>query len=227
MTQSVKKPRRYDSSLRQEQASATRRAVLTAAHDLFVEHGYPATTMAAIAARAGVSVETIYSSFASKPNLLRRVWDVTVGGDDTDVAYRDRPVILALRREPDLARRLALMAHNMRLLAERTLPFLRMLAGAAHAEPAAAEMLAEVDAQRLAGMTLMAREAGKTGQLAVSEAECRDVLWTVSRGELWQLLVVQRGWRPQRYERWLADVLVQALVDPGITSPVHGASDGP
>jgi AcrR family transcriptional regulator len=202
----VKGKRRYDSSRRQEQARQTRRVILQAAYDLFVEVGYGQATIAAIAERAGVSVETIYSAFSSKATLLRRVWDVTVGGDDEDIALHERPPFLEMRAEQDLRRRLERMAALLTQMSERTVPFLFALQGAAAVEPAAAAMVEQMDRQRLNGITIMAREAAQTGQLTVSEEECRDVLWSTNRGELWHLLVVKRGWEPQRFERWIAEL---------------------
>src|SRR5919107_6063720 len=105
MAEAVK--RRYDSSRRQEQARATRRAVLQAAHDLFVSQGYGRTTMADVAAAAGVSVETVYAAFKNKATLLHRVWDVTIGGDAKEAALPERPEGPAIPAEPGLAQRRA------------------------------------------------------------------------------------------------------------------------
>src|SRR5919107_2459208 len=103
MAEAVK--RRYDSSRRQEQARATRRAVLQAAHDLFVSQGYGRTTMADVAATAGVSVETVYAAFRNKATLLHRVWDVTVGGGDEGGALHQRPGGRGARGQPPLGQR--------------------------------------------------------------------------------------------------------------------------
>jgi AcrR family transcriptional regulator len=208
----VKRPRRYDSTRRQAQARDTQRAILRAAHDLFVEQGYGRTTISAIAAAAGVSVETIYGAFGSKAALLHRVWDVTVGGDDQDIALHERPEVLSVRAEPNLARRLHLHAELSTAIVGRFGPFLLALQGAAGVEPAAAEMVAEIDRQRLAGMTIMAREAAATGQLAVSEEECRDVLWSTTDAVLRHRLVVERGWTEERYAQWLGDLWERVLV---------------
>jgi hypothetical protein len=81
-------------------------------------------------------------------------------------------------------------------------------------EPAAAEMLAEMDRQRLAGMGVMAAEAAKTGQLAVPEEECRDVVWAMTDGLLWHAFVNGRGWSDEKYSEWLGRVWVAALVRP-------------
>ena len=140
--------RTYDSSRRQEQARETRRRILSAAHDLFIDKGYGQTTIADIARAAEVSPETIYATFKNKATLLHRVWDVTVGGDDTDVVFHERPEIKAIRAEPDLATRLRMQAPMSTATARRMAPFARALQGAAASEPAAAAMLAEMDRQR-------------------------------------------------------------------------------
>ena len=146
MTGHVK--RSYDSSGRQEQARQNRLAVLRAAHDLFVAQGYGRTTIADIAKAAGVSTETIYKTFENKANLLHRTWDVTIGGDDEDVVFHERPEIQAIRAEPDLGKRFLMHARMSTVAARRMAPFLLALRGAAASEPAAADMLAEIDRQR-------------------------------------------------------------------------------
>ena len=83
--------RRYDSSRRRQQAQENRRRVLDAAHELFVDQGYGATTIAEVAVAAGVAVETVYAAFRTKLTVLRRAWDVAVGGDEDDVRLLDRP----------------------------------------------------------------------------------------------------------------------------------------
>ena len=208
----VKGSRKYDSSRRQEQARQTRRDILRAAGELFVEQGYGRTTIADVARAAGVSVETIYSAFRNKATLLHRVWDVTVGGDDEDIVFHERPEVVAVRNEADLAKRLRLHAALSTQTVRRITPLLMAMQGAAATEPAAAEMLAEVGRQRLAGMTVMAREAAATGQLAVSEEQCRDFMWAMTDGALWHRLVRERGWPEERYIEWLGDLWVSALV---------------
>ncbi len=212
MTDGVKRP--YDSTRRREQARATQRAVLRAAHDLFVANGYGQTTIADIARAAGVSQETIYAAFKNKATLLHRVWDVTVGGDDDEVVFHERPEIVAVRAERDLATRLRLQAPISTATARRMTPFARAVEGAAASEPAAADMVAEMNRQRFEGIGVMAREAAATGQLKVSEQECRDFLWAMTDGHLWHQLVVQRGWSDEQFAHWLAEIWVAALVRP-------------
>ena len=97
-------PRRYDASGRRARARASQREILAAARELFVRHGYGRTTIADIAQAAGVSPETVYAAFKNKATLLHRVWDITIGGDDQDVVFHERPEVRALRAEPDLRR---------------------------------------------------------------------------------------------------------------------------
>jgi hypothetical protein len=86
------------------------------------------------------------------------------------------------------------------------------LRGAAATESTAAEMLAEVDRQRLVGLGFMAREAAATGQLAVSEQDCRDLIWAMTDGALWHRLVAERGWTDEQYADWLGRMWVAAMV---------------
>jgi AcrR family transcriptional regulator len=206
------KRRSYDSSRRRAQAEETRAAVVRTARDLFVDQGFGQTTVAAIAQAAGVSVETIYASFVNKATLLHRAWDITVGGDDEDVVFHERPEVMAIRSEPDLAKRLVLHARFSTQTAQRIGPFQLMVQSAAGADPAAAAMLEEMGRQRLAGMTVMAAEAAKTGQLAVAEDECRDVLWSMTDGMLWHRLVHERGWTTDRFAGWLGRMWINLLV---------------
>jgi AcrR family transcriptional regulator len=205
--------RSYDSSRRRAQADETRTLVVRTARDLFVERGYGHTTVADIAGAAGVSVETIYAAFGSKASLLHNAWDITVGGDDQDVVFHERPEVLAIRSEPDLAKRLVLHAAFSTRTAQRIAPFQLMVQSAAGADPTAAAMLEEMGRQRLVGMTVMAAEVVKTGQLGVSEEECRDVLWAMTDGMLWHRLVNERGWTNERFAEWLGQMWIQLLVE--------------
>jgi AcrR family transcriptional regulator len=206
--------RAYDSSRRQEQARQTRQRVLQAAHDLFVERGYGRTTIADIAQEAGVSPETVYASFRNKVTLLHRVWDVTIGGDDEEVVFHERPEIQAIRAESDLAKRLMMHARMATATARRMTPFVSAVHASSGADEAVAELLAEMDRQRYEGMGVMAKEAAATGQLAVTEQECRDVIWASTDGLLWQRLVQVRGWTDEQYADWLGRMWVATLVKP-------------
>jgi AcrR family transcriptional regulator len=204
--------RQYDASRRQAQARENHTAIVVAARDLFLTHGYGQTTIAQIAERAGVSAQTIYAVFQNKPALLHRAWDITVGGDDRDIVFHERPEVLAIRKETDLAKRLMLHAAFSTQTAQRIGPFQLMVQAAAGADAAAAAMLDEMGRQRLAGISVMAAEAAATGQLAVSEPECRDLIWSMTDGVLWHRLVQERGWSNEQFADWLGRMWVEVLV---------------
>ena len=210
MSEAVK--RQYNSTWRQEQARETRQRIIQAAHDLFVSTGYGSTTIADIARAAGVAVETVYAAFRNKNTLLRQVWYVSFRGDEEDIRLWDRPEIRAVIAEPDLARRFRAQAAVYPAVFRRITPLLLMLQGAAANQPDAAAMLAEFDKRRLDAAAKYARAAAATGQLAVTEEECRDVLWATLDGALWHQLVAERGWSEERFAAWLGQLWISTLV---------------
>jgi AcrR family transcriptional regulator len=210
MTAPVKRP--YRSARRREQAMETRLRIIRAAHDLFVSDGYGRTTIAEVARAAGVAAETVYAAYRNKPTLLRQVWYATVRGDEEDIRLLDRPEIRAVLAEPDLATRFRAHAVALVPVFRRMTQLLRALQGAATTEPAAAALLAEFDERRLDAAVYYAHEAAATGQLAVSEAECRDVLAATMDGALWHRLVGERGMSDDRYAQVLGTMWVAVLV---------------
>ena len=206
--------RRYDSTRRRQQAGETRGRILAAAHELFVEQGYGRTTIADVAEAAGVAVETVYAAFRNKPTLLHRVWDIAVGGDEQDVHVLDRPEMRAVLTEPDLGNRLARFAAVNTVIMRRTARLRLAVQGAAGSDPVAAALLVEIDSARLEAMGVHARAAAATGQLAVPEKECRDVLFATTDGSLWHNLVEQRGWPDEQYVAWLGRLWMALLVAP-------------
>jgi AcrR family transcriptional regulator len=214
MSEDVKPRRAYNSTRRQEQARQTRRAVLAAAHRLFVAEGYAGTTMGAVAAEAEVSVETVYKAFATKARLAKAVFDVAVVGDDEDIPMLQRELVRVVGAEPDPRRKLLHYGRHLSEVAPRTGPILLVVRAAAASDPAAAEVWQQLQAERLTGMTAFAAHLAEGGHLrpGVSAEEARDVLWTHNSVELWDLLVNQRGWTDDRFGQWVAHQLAAALL---------------
>jgi AcrR family transcriptional regulator len=210
------KRRRYDSTGRRAQAQQNRTAILSAARHRFLAHGYAATTMAVIAADAGVSVETIYKVFGNKPGVLRALFDVAVGGDEQTIPAHDRDVLDNLWVELDPEKKLRLYGEVLGRSAARIQPVQRLAREAAASDPAAAEVYEAIRNERLASMVGFAEFLRDSGKLrtGVTVDEARDVLWTYNSAELWELLVIKRGWEPDRYGRWIGDALVAALLEP-------------
>ena len=214
MARAVKPQRRYDASRRQEQARATRRAVLDAARELFLAQGYAGTTVGAVAARAGVSVETVYKAFGNKPGLVKAVFDVSVVGDDEPVPMLQREFVRRNMAEPDPRVKLHDYGAHIAATAPRIGPVLLVVREAAAGDAGAAAVWEQLQQERLTGMTAFAKHLHEGGHLreGVSMAEARDVLWVHNSLELWELLVRLRGWSNERFGRWIGQQLVAALL---------------
>jgi AcrR family transcriptional regulator len=212
------KPRRpYDASRRRVQARANRAAVLAAARRRFLDDGYAATTLGAVAAEAGVSVETIYKAFGNKPGLLKAVVDVAIVGDDEPVPMMDREFVQRNIAEPDPRVKLEMYSEHFAVTAARSMPMALVVRDAAATDPAASAVWEQLQTERLTGMTAFGAHlhGGRHLRRGVTAEEARDVLWTYTSAELWDLLVIQRGWPPARFATWQAAALIAALLPPG------------
>ena len=214
MSGDVKGPRRYVAPRREEQARATRWAVLTAARARFLADGFASTTVAAVAADAEVSVPTVYKLFGTKSGLAKAVFDVAIAGDDEQVAVRDRARIQRVREETDGRRKLELYADHLVATLPEHVPLQLVILEAAGTDPEAALVWQQLQGERLRGMTMFAEHLRDGGHLrtGVSTAEARDVLWTYNSAELYRLLVIERGWSIRRFGRWVAAALIAALL---------------
>lgn len=216
MGEPVKTPRRYESARRQEQAAQTRRDILAAAGSLFRQRGYAGTQMPAIAAEAGVVVETIYRTFGSKAGLFKAVIESAVAGGSTraDVPVEERPAIRAVIEETDPRRQLELYAATQPGIHRRSGPLLRALFGAATSDPALRKLSDEVEAQRRAGQGRMAGLLAERGALrpGLTVEEAGDIVWTLCSLAVHDLFVIESGWTSERYQQWLARALARELL---------------
>lgn len=214
MTRAVKRPRRYDSTKRREQARQNRWTVLQAARRRFLEQGYSATTMSEIAADAGLSVESVYKMFANKAGLVKAVYDISIAGDDEPVPIAEREDVRAVVAEPTPARKIEMYARHLTTTMPRSAPVTLMLRDAAAADPAAAEVWRTTREEFLYGMTEFAKNLHSTGRLRkdMTPKLTRDVLWSVNSVEMYELLVLERGWPLKRYAEFLASTLKNALL---------------
>ena len=213
-TSAVNARRRYDSSGRRERALRARDQIAGVAADLFLTRGYAATTVAAIAARARVSVETIYKSFGGKPGLVRAVVERGLAGAGPVPAEQRSDQIRDT--EPDPRRILTAWGAFVTEIAPRTAPILLLARDAAASDPELAALLAEIGAARLERMTVNARALSAAGHLrpGITAAQAADILWTYSSSELYELLVLRRGWSPEHYGHFVAQAMIAALLPP-------------
>ncbi len=217
MSRKVNPTRRYDSPRRREQAAETRREILEAAERLFLRDGYPATTMAAIAAEARVSPKTVYLAVQTKSGLLRALWHLRLRGDLEDVPVGEREEYRSLLDEPDPERQLRLTARRSREVKLRVGGLFAVIRGAALSDPDIAELWRRIQTEFHANqrgiVAAIHAHGGLRAGLDVDEAT--DVLWTLNHPDLWHLLVGERGWTPEAYERWTADAACQQILTQG------------
>lgn len=212
----VKPPRSYDSTLRSSRAADRRLALAVAARDLFVERGYPATTMDAVATRAAVSLKTVYNAYASKAGLLRAVWDLSLKGDLDEVPVGDRPWYTAVLEEPDPRRQLLLVADNSRVVKSRIGPMLKVIRDASTIDEDLSELWELIqtdfwDNQRAIIESLAGKAALRPG-LDIERAT--DLLWTLNHPDVWLLLVDRRGWSPLQWQTWFTQACQDQLLAP-------------
>jgi len=213
MAQRVKS-RPYDSSRRRAQAAATRRDILEAAQRLFEQQGYAATTIAAIAAEAGVALKTVYLAFETKSGVLRALWNLLLRGDQGEVPVAERSWYREVLAEPDPHRQLRLNARNSRAVKTRIAGMLKVVRDAAPVDRDIEALWQRIQTefhsnQRVIVERLAERKALRRG-LGVDRAT--DILWTLNHPDVWQLLVAERGWTPEQYEQWFGDTACAQLL---------------
>lgn len=218
MTQDVKPRRSYRSTRRAEQVEQTRRDIVTSAGAQFRIHGYGGVSMPALAAQAGVSVETIYRAFGSKAGLFRAVVDAAVAGGATraQMPVTERPAIRAITAEPDPRRQIERYAATQPGIHRRAGPLLRVLAEAAPSDPALRALWESIETDRRHGqggfVRMLAARQVVRGGLDVEAAS--DALWALTSLAVYDLLTGLRGWSDDQYRAWLADALAALLLDP-------------
>jgi AcrR family transcriptional regulator len=214
MAEPVKTKRRYDSARRRAQAAATRGDILDAAQRLFEERGYAATTMDAIAAEAGVALKTVYVAFETKSGLLRALWNHLLRAGRDEVPVAEQAWYREMVGEPDPERQLRLVARNARMVKLRIGGVLEVIRSAAPTDPDIGALWGRIGSdfyanQRVIATSLDEKDALRPG-LDVDTAT--DILWTLNISNLWHLLVLERGWTPEQFERWMADLACSQLL---------------
>jgi AcrR family transcriptional regulator len=204
--------RRYDTSKRRQAAAATRRAILDAALQLFTAHGYAGTSMTAIATRAGVALDTVYASVGRKPQLARLLIETAISGSNEAIPADQRDYVLAIQAAADADTKIAIYASAMRTIAGRLAPVLGIIQQAAPAEPQLGALWAEIAERRAANMHRFAEDLASVATLRVTTSAAADIIWATNAPEVYQLLVGQRGWEPERYEHFLADAWRRLLL---------------
>ncbi|GAA0396496.1 TetR/AcrR family transcriptional regulator [Microbispora corallina] len=191
----------------------TRRRILDAARDLFVQQGYGATALQEIADRAGVAVQTIYFTFGNKRALLKELVDVSIAGDHEAIATMDRPWFREALATETASAQLRLHVRGTRGILERVAPIIEMLRAAALTDPGIGELWAHDADPRFAVHATAARSlVAKPGARAgVTAEQAADLLFGLLSPELYLVFVRDRGWTPDRWERWTHETLSSQL----------------
>jgi AcrR family transcriptional regulator len=198
----------------QARTRLARRAVVDAAHRLFLDRGYGATTIEAISELSEVPAATVYRLFSSKRGILKALLDVSIVGDEEAVPMAQRPHVRALLADPDPAVQLGGFVAIAADVNARVAPIYLVLVSAAGADPEAAALLEELTSQRREGQRMVARSLALAGALRpeLRERDAVDVIHALMSPEVYRLLVLDRRWKPPRYETWLTRLLVDQLL---------------
>jgi len=214
MPQDVNGVRAYRSPRRAQQAAATRAAVLAAARDLFLSEGYAGTTVAAVAARAQVAVDTVYAAVGRKPALLREVVEAAISGTDHAVPPAQRDYVRRIRAAGSAREKIALYGHAVAQIQDRLGPVYLALREAATTDDDCRVLWETISARRAANMRDLVADLRVTGELRadLTDDEMADIVWSMNGPEYWALLVHGRGWTTRRFGTWLADAWTRSLV---------------
>jgi len=204
--------RRYDVTGRREAAARTRAAILAAARELFTERGYAATSMTAIAERAGVALDTVYAAAGRKPELARLLIETAISGTDQAVPAEQRDYVRAIQAASDAGTKIAIYAAAITAIAPRMALVLGIIQQAVPDEPELAALWQQIAERRAANMRLFVADLATVAPLRLDPGEAADIIWATNAAELYQLLVGQRGWTPERYEHFLADTWQRLLL---------------
>jgi AcrR family transcriptional regulator len=204
------KKRPYKSLLRQRQAGDTRRRIVEAARQLLKSEGYGGMTIEGIAQGAEVSAQTVYALFKSKTGLLIALLDQSTFGPDYDEVVRRT---LSASDPETRLRRAASVARQIRGAQSAAFDLMRG-AGVVAPELAKLEQQRErLRYEREESMITFLRDAGRL-RPGLDHRTARDIFWMLTGGDVYRMLVRERGWSPQKYQDWLSDTLVHALLTP-------------
>jgi AcrR family transcriptional regulator len=206
--------RGYHSPRRVEQAAATRRAVLLAARELFVSNGYSATTIADIADRARVSLDTIYATVGRKPALLRELVETAISGTDQAIPAEQRDYVTRIGTASTAVDKITIYAHAITAIQQRMAPVFLALRDAATTDPDCAALWAEIAQRRATNMRTFAADLRSTAELRddLTDDQVADIIRSMNAAEYWDLLVRERAWTPDQFAAWLIDAWTRLLL---------------
>jgi len=207
----------YSSDLREEQARQTRWRIVAAASRLFVDRGFAATTVDSIAAEAGVSRKTVFTSVGGKVQLLKLAYDYAMAQDDEPLTMRERPGLKDVAAEADDYRAMALWAEFVTAAGGRISGLYLALRGAAEVDEEARGIYTTWERERREAMLagpVPRLVANGTLRQGLTPEEAADVLALLVAPSTYHALVVEGGWAPERFQQWFLGTVLQTVLAP-------------
>jgi AcrR family transcriptional regulator len=198
---------------RSARARTTRARITTAAAELFTTAGYTATSINAIAARAGVSEQTVYYAFGTKRAILSTALDLAIAGDDEPIPTLERPWVRDALADPDPLGQIRSQVAGAGDIYLRAAPLLDVVRSAAVTDSDLAEVWAANIQQRHVVLCTFADALARKTPLreGLSVDAAADIALTTLSPETYNLLVGTRGWEHSRWQTWAADALKRLL----------------
>ncbi len=211
----------YRSPLRDAQARATRLAIIEAAGRLFVERGYAATSIDAVAEAAGVGRATVFASVGGKAALLKAAYDVAVVGDDEPIPLPERPWAQHVREGETQGERIRRYAEMVTMIDGRYAPIYEAFRGAASADREVRQLWQDIRAERRTGASNFVRLICQLGRLreGLERHTAADIVWILNDPGLYHQLVLEQGWSPTDFSTWLGDTMHSQLLGPPTGRP--------
>lgn len=206
--------RKYDSSRRQAQALESQAQIIETARELFIASGYSGVSIESIAHKANASPETIYSVFKNKRTILARTMDLAAGTDESPIPAMLRSYIQEVASERNQHKQIQMFAGRMQMFFSHVAPLVEVLRDAAKTEPEIKKLLNKYLDDRYQGMgffidCLLANGSIQNG---LSKLSAVETIWVLASAEVYNLLVIDRGWSGEEYQVWLAETLARLLL---------------
>lgn len=197
---------------REQRAWLTRRRIADAGLRLFLDKGYVATSVEAIAGEAGVAPATVYQAFGTKHSILAAALDATIAGDAEPKTVLDRDWVEQASSERAAERRLELVVEHTAEIAARTAPIKEVMRDAAAVEPALRELIAKDHANRRRTQEALVRIIlGVTDGSDDRVRHAADTYYALVNSDTYRLMVIHLGWTYEQWRDWLQRLLRQHL----------------
>lgn len=204
----MKKSRTYNAESRRQQAEITENRILSKSRELFASHGFDSVTIAQIARQSEVSESTVYALFKSKRGILRALIDSALPKEKRSV------LVKKVSTEASAGKRLELAASLSRQLYDAEKKQIDLLHGATTLHPEFKKITAMQERRRYKRQTDTVKSIAQRHVFKenMTISEIQDILWALTGRDIYRLLVLERGWSSDHYEKWLSQFLKQALL---------------